>query len=280
LAGTPEQKRRYLPSMARGERIGAYALSEPESGSDAQAMRTTARRDGDRWILNGTKTWITNGPVADVVSTFAMVEGEGVTAFVVEKGFPGFSVGKIEEKMGLAGSQTSELVFRDLEVPAGNLLGEVGKGFRVAMAVLDVGRLGLSASAVGMGKDAIDRSVSYAGERKAFGKPIAEHQAIQFMLAEMAAETYAMEGMVYRTAWLCDQGMRFSREAAICKMFCSEALGRVVDRAVQLHGGMGYSREMWPERFYRDARIYRIFEGTNEIQRLVIARDVLKKGGY
>jgi alkylation response protein AidB-like acyl-CoA dehydrogenase len=194
LAGTPEQKRRYLPLMARGERIGAYALSEPESGSDAQAMRTTARRDGDRWILNGTKTWITNGPVADVVSTFAMVEGEGVTAFVVEKGFPGFSVGKIEEKMGLAGSQTSELVFRDLEVPAGNLLGEVGKGFRVAMAVLDVGRLGLSASAVGAAKDAIDRSVSYAGERKAFGRPIAEHQAIQFMLAEMAAETYAMEG--------------------------------------------------------------------------------------
>jgi alkylation response protein AidB-like acyl-CoA dehydrogenase len=280
LAGTPEQKRRYLPAMARGEMIGAYALSEPESGSDAQAMRTTARRDGDRWVLNGTKTWITNGPVADVVSTFATVDGEGVTAFIVEKRFPGFSVGKIEEKMGLAGSQTSELVFRDLEVPAENVLGEVGKGFRVAMAVLDVGRLGLSASGVGAAKDAIDRSVAYAAERKAFGKPIAEHQAIQFMLAEMAAETYAMESMVYRTAWMCDRGVRFSREAAICKLFCSEALGRVVDRAVQLHGGMGYSREMWPERFYRDARIYRIFEGTNEIQRLVIARDLLKNGGY
>jgi acyl-CoA dehydrogenase len=198
----------------------------------------------------------------------------------VEKRFPGFSVGKIEEKMGLAGSQTSELVFRDLEVPAENVLGEVGKGFRVAMAVLDVGRLGLSASGVGAAKDAIDRSVAYAAERKAFGKPIAEHQAIQFMLAEMAADTYAMESMVYRTAWMCDRGVRFSREAAICKLFCSEALGRVVDRAVQLHGGMGYSREMWPERFYRDARIYRIFEGTNEIQRLVIARDLLKNGGY
>ena len=280
LFGTAAQKERYLRPMARGEWIGAYALTEPESGSDAQNMRTTARREDGRWIVNGTKIWITNGGLADVVSTFANVEGQGTTAFIVERSFPGFRVGKIEEKMGLAGSQTAELVFEDMEVPEENVLGEVGKGFKVAMAVLDVGRLGLSASALGMMKDAIDRSIAYARERQAFGKPIAEFQAVQWMLAEMAADAYAVESLVYRTAWLCDAGQRFSRETAICKMASSEALDRAVDKAVQIHGGMGYSKEMWPERFYRDARIYRIFEGTNEIQRIVIARDLLKKGSY
>jgi alkylation response protein AidB-like acyl-CoA dehydrogenase len=280
LFGTHEQKEKYLKPLARGEWIGAYALTEPESGSDAQNMKTAARKDGGRWIVNGTKIWITNGPLADVVSMFANVEGEGTTAFIVEKGFPGYSVGKVEEKMGIAGSLTSELVFQDMEVPAENILGEVGKGFRIAMAVLDAGRLGLAAATLGAAKDAIDRSVAFAQERKAFGKPIAEFQAIQWMLAEMAADAYAIENMLYRTAWMCDQKMRFSREAAICKMFCSEALDRIVDKAVQLHGGMGYSKEMWPERFYRDARINRIFEGTNEIQRIVIARDLLKKGSF
>lgn len=283
--GTEAQKTKYLAPMARGEKIGAYALTEPESGSDAMAMKTTAVRKGDVYVVNGTKIWITNGGLADVVALFCQVQGEGEAdsgpaAFVVESGFPGFRVGKEEEKMGIRGSNTVELVFEDMEVPADNLIGKVGDGARIAFGVLDVGRLGLAAATLGAAKDAIDRCVQYAQQREAFGKPIIQFQAIQFMLAEMAADTYAMENMVYRTAWMCDQGMRFSRESAICKYFCSEGLDRIVDRAVQLHGGMGYSAEMWPERFYRDARINRIFEGTNEIQRVVIARDLLKKGGY
>lgn len=283
--GTDAQKTKYLAPMARGEKIGAYALTEPESGSDAMAMKTTAVRKGDVYVVNGTKIWITNGGLADVVSLFCQVKGAGESdsgpaAFLVESGYPGFRVGKEEEKMGIRGSNTVELVFEDMEVPADNLIGKVGDGAHIAFGVLDVGRLGLAAATLGAAKDAIDRCVQYAGQREAFGKPIAQIQAIQFMLAEMAADTYAMENTVYRTAWMCDQGMRFSRESAICKYFCSEALDRIVDRAVQLHGGMGYSAEMWPERFYRDARINRIFEGTNEIQRVVIARDVIKKGGY
>ena len=283
--GSEEQKRKYLAPMARGEWIGAYALTEPESGSDAMGMKTTAVRKGDRWIVNGTKIWITNGGVADIVAVFCNVKGEseaesGSAAFIVEKTFPGFRVGKVEEKMGIRGSNTVELIFEDMEVPAENLIGKIGDGAHYAFGVLDVGRLGLAAATLGAAKDAIDRCVQYAGQREAFGRKIQEFQAIQFMLAEMAADTYAMENMVYRTAWMCDQGQRFSREAAICKYFCSEALDRIVDKAVQLHGGMGYSAEMWPERFYRDSRINRIFEGTNEIQRVVIARDVLKKGGY
>jgi alkylation response protein AidB-like acyl-CoA dehydrogenase len=265
--------------------IGAYALTEPESGSDAMGMKTTAVRKGDSWVVNGTKIWITNGGLADIVAMFCNVKGEGESdsgpaAFIVEKTFPGFRVGKVEEKMGIRGSNTVELVFEDMQVPAANLIGKIGDGAHYAFGVLDVGRLGLAAATLGAAKDSIDRCVQYAGQREAFGRKIQEFQAIQFMLAEMAAETYAMENMVYRTAWLCDQGERFSRESAICKYFCSEALDRIVDRAVQLHGGMGYSAEMWPERFYRDARINRIFEGTNEIQRLVIARDILKNGGY
>ena len=283
--GTEAQKAKYLAPMARGEKIGAYALTEPESGSDAMAMKTTAVRKGDVYVVNGTKIWITNGGLADVVAVFCQAQGEteagsGPAALLVESGFPGFRVGKEEEKMGIRGSNTVELVFENMEVPADNLIGKVGEGAHIAFGVLDVGRLGLAAATLGAAKDAIDRCVQYAAQREAFGKPIAQLQAIQFMLAEMAADTYAMENMVYRTAWMCDQGMGFSRESAICKYFCSEALDRIVDRAVRLHGGMGYSAEMWPERFYRDARINRIFEGTNEIQRVVIARDVIKKGGY
>jgi alkylation response protein AidB-like acyl-CoA dehydrogenase len=281
--GNDAQKRKYLAPMARGDQIGAYALTEPESGSDAMGMKTTAVRKGDTYVVNGTKIWITNGGLADIVALFCKAEADGESgpaAFIVEKAFPGFRVGKVEEKMGIHGSSTVELIFEDMEVPAANLLGKVGDGAKIAFSVLDVGRLGLAAATLGASKDAIDRSAAYAHERRAFGQPIAEFQAVQFMLAEMAADTYAIESMVYRTAWMCDQGMRFSREAAICKYLCSEMLDRIVDRAVQLHGGMGYSAEMWPERFYRDARINRIFEGTNEIQRVVIARDVLKKGGY
>lgn len=283
--GSEDQKKKYLPPMARGEWIGAYALTEPESGSDAMNLKTTAVKKGDVYVINGTKIWITNGGLADVISMFCQVRGDseadsGPAAFIVEKGFPGFRVGKVEEKMGIRGSNTVELIFEDMEVPVANRMGEVGQGARFAFGVLDVGRLGLAAGTVGTAKESIDRSVAYAGEREAFGRKIQEFQAIQFMLAEMAADTYAMESMVYRTAWMCDQGMPFSRESAMCKYFCTEALDGIVDKAVQIHGGMGYSAEMWPERFYRDARINRIFEGTNEIQRIVIARDLLKRAGY
>jgi alkylation response protein AidB-like acyl-CoA dehydrogenase len=280
LAGTPEQKQRFMPALCSGEKLAAFALTEPQAGSDAGAQKTTAVKKGDRWVLNGQKTFITNGGIADVYSVFAMTDPaagmRGLSCFLVESQMPGFRAGKPEEKMGIRGSHTTDLFFEDVEVPAENLLGEINKGFRVAMATLDVGRVGIGALCLGAAKEVLDLSVKHAKQRVQFGKPIAEQQAIQWMLAEMATLVYAMENMVYRTAWMCDNKLTFTRESAMTKLYCSEALGKCVDHAVQIHGGMGYMSELPVERFYRDARITRIFEGTNEIQKLVIAREVLR----
>ena len=285
LDGTEEQKKKFLPAMATGEKVGAFALTEPNAGSDASGLESMAERRGDHFVVNGTKIWITNGNVADVISLFVgtpRTTGQkgGVTALIVESNMPGFKVGAVDDKMGIRGSSSCELIFEDMIVPAENLLGREGKGFVTAMKTLDHGRLGIAAMCIGVAKEAIQLSVNHAKGRVQFGRPIAELEAIQWMIAEMAAETYAMESMTYRTAWMADRGERVTREGAIAKMFTSECLDRIVDKALQIHGGMGYMRDYPIEMFYRDSRINRIFEGTNEIQRLIIARDVLKKGGY
>ncbi len=281
LGGSEDLKQRYLPAMCAGDKIAAYALTEASSGSDAANMATTATRDGDDWILDGSKIWITNGDIADALVVFAANDRDkgargGVTAFVVDADSPGFKPGKPEEKMGQCGSRTVELSFDRVRVPDKNRLGEVGEGFKVAMQTLDRGRLTLGANCLGCAKQCLEISARYALERRAFGKPIAEQQAIQHMLADMATEIYAMEAMIYRAAWMCDEGLPFSTESAMVKLFASEALDRIVDRGAQIHGGMGYSREYAVERMYRDSRVNRVYEGTSEIQRLVIARSVLK----
>ncbi|MFY9269849.1 MAG: acyl-CoA dehydrogenase family protein [Candidatus Manganitrophaceae bacterium] len=285
LGGTEAQKQKYLVPLAQGQKIGAYALTEPGAGSDAANIQLSAKRDGDHYILNGTKLWITNGDIADIVVVYAVTDPAlkargGITAFIVETNTPGFSAHRIHDKMGLRGSATAELVFQEVRVPKENILGEIGKGFIIAMLTLDESRLSLAAGCLGAAKEVIGMSIDFAKKRVAFGQPIAQFQAIQFMIAEMASEIYQMESIVYRTAWLYDQGKKIPREGAICKLYCSEALGRIVDKAVQIHGGNGFMGEHPVERFYRDARINRIFEGTNEIQRMVIAEDLIKKGGY
>jgi len=285
LFGSDQQKSEYLSAMSEGRKLGAYALTEADSGSDAGRMKTMATPDGDDWILDGSKIWITNGDIADVIITFAITDREkgtrgGITAFIVDSDTSGFRVGKPEEKMGQCGSTTCEIGFDHCRIPGKNVLGGVGEGFKVAMATLDRGRLTLGANCVGASKEALDISIRYAEEREAFGKPIRDFQAIQHMLADMAVDIYAMESMVYRAAWMCDQGQKFSRESAMVKLFCSEALDRCVDKAVQIHGGYGYSKEYAVERMYRDSRVVRLYEGTSEIQRLVIARDLIKKGAY
>ena len=283
VGGSDEQKQRFLPSMATGEVMTAYALSEANAGSDPAAMTTTAVRDGDDWVLEGEKVWITGGDIADLVTVYAVTDRDkgargGVTAFLVPADAQGYSVGKREEKMGQRGSSTVTLAFDGVRVPDANRLGDVGDGFKIAMATLDRGRLALGANCLGCAREAHAMSVGYAQERQAFGGPIARKQAIQWMLADSATEIFAIESMLYHAAWLCDSARPFGRESAQVKLFASEALDRIVDRAVQIHGGMGYSAEFKIEQLYRDARVTRIYEGTSEIQRLVIARDVLKRG--
>ncbi len=284
MGGSEEQKQKYLPAMAAGEKIGCFALTEPGAGSDAGALKTFAERDGDHYVINGTKIWITNGTIADIVSLFALTDKErgarGISAFIVEKGTPGFKVGKPDRKLGIRGSHSAELIFEDCRIPVENRIGREGEGFIIAMKTLDMGRLGIAAGCLGSSKEALDLSLRFARERRQFGKPVHEFQAIQWMMADMAADIYAVESLTYRTAWLADSGQKFSRQAAIAKLFSSEALDRVIDKAVQIHGGMGYMREHVIELMYRDARINRIFEGTNEIQRMVIARDLIKRGLY
>jgi len=282
LGGTDEQKRRYLPDLTAGRKIAAFSLTEPSSGSDAASIQTTARKDGGRWLLSGTKIWVTNGPIADVVVVYAANDRAkgargGITAFIVEKGFKGFRVGKVDEKMGLHGSKTGELIFEDCEVPEENVLGgEVGAGFRTALGALDIGRVSLSAGAVGTSQYLLELGVTHAKRRKQFGQPIASNQAIQWMLADSAVEIHAARLMVYDAAAKLDRGIRVSREAAMVKVYASELANRVADRVLQIHGGMGYMKDSPVERAYRDARILRIYEGTSEVQRMIIAEDLLK----
>jgi alkylation response protein AidB-like acyl-CoA dehydrogenase len=278
IGGSEEIRQKYVVPCAQGEKIAAFALTESKAGSDAFDVSTRAERDGDFWILNGEKMWITNGPFADVFSVFARTS-RGITAFVVEKDMPGFSAGAPEKKMGIRGSKTSTLTFDNVRVPHENMIGEEGRGFLIAMKTLDAGRLGLGAACLGACKELLEMSVRYAKERKQFNEPIANFQAVQFMIAEMATLIYQVESLVYRTAVLYDKGTMLSRQSAMVKLVASEALDKCVDYAMQIHGGMGYSRELPIERFYRDSRINRIFEGTTEIQKLVIARDIIKRNG-
>jgi alkylation response protein AidB-like acyl-CoA dehydrogenase len=278
IGGSEYLKKKYLTPLAEGKMIGAFALTEALAGSDSFNLRTRAHFDGNEWILNGEKLWITNGSIADVVSTFARTD-KGITGFVVETKSPGFHAGPPEKKMGIRGSVTSAISFENVRVPKENVIGEDGRGFLIAMKTLDAGRLGLGSACVGASKELLELSTKYAKERKQFDVTISQFEAIQFMLAEMATLIYAMESIVYRTAAAYDEGKQVSRQSATVKLFCSEGLIKVADRAVQVHGGMGYSRELPIERFYRDARINPIFEGTNEIQKIVIARDILKRNG-
>lgn len=281
LDGSDALKKKYLPKLATAESIGAFCLTETGAGSDAAAIKTRATRDGDDWILNGEKIWITNGDIADVMTVFAVTDPAlgakgGVTAFVVERG-PGVISGPKEHKMGLAASGTTTVTFENVRVPNENVLGVVGLGFLTAMKILDKGRLFLGAAALGMAKEAYDMAVDYATQRKQFGKPIADFQAIQFYLAEMATRIYAMEQMVYHAAWLMEQNESVTMPGSMIKLFCTENASWVINHALQIHGGMGYSAELPIERMFRDARIFEIFEGTNEIQKVVIARELLKE---
>ncbi|MBO8173425.1 MAG: acyl-CoA dehydrogenase family protein [Bacillaceae bacterium] len=273
--GTEAQKQKYLPAMARGEKIGAFALTEPEAGSNAANLKTTAVKRGDKYILNGTKHYITNALVADVFTVMAVTDpdkgAKGITSFIVEKDFPGFKVGKVEPKMGLHGSQSAEIVLEDCEVPVENVLGEEGRGYVNALKILANGRAGLAARNLGSCQKLLDMSVRYAQERVQFGVPIIEHQAVAHMLAEMAVDIEALRSLVYRVAWMVDEGKRVIKEAAMLKLFGSEVYNRVADKAVQIHGGIGYISDYPIERFYRDARITRIYEGTSEIQKNIIA---------
>ena len=280
LAGTEAQKQRYLPRIATGEILAAYSLSEPDAGSDAASLRTTAVWKGDRYVLNGTKLWCSNGSHAGVITLFATVDRakgpKGITAFLVEPGFPGFAVGKQERKMGIRASPTVALHLQDCEVPAENRLGGEGEGFRVAMQALDYTRPMIGAMAVGVAQAALDAATGYAKERRQFGQPIAAFQGIQFMLADMAMQVHAARLMVHHVTGLVDRGVVGPiLEASMAKCFAGDAAMKVATDAVQIFGGVGYTREFPVERFMRDAKIMQIYEGTNQIQRLVIARELL-----
>ncbi len=279
--GTEEQKQRFLPRYASGELIGCFCLTEPDVGSDAASVRATARRQGDHYILNGTKRYITNGPVADTFNVMARTNPEikgarGISAFIVEKGTPGITLGPIDKKMGQAGSLTCDVIFEDCPVPAANLIGKEGQGFITAMKVLDRGRLHIAGISVGVAERLIRDALQYAMQRKQFGVAIAEHQLIQAMLADSKTEAYAARCMVLETARRRDAGQNVSTESAACKLFATEMVGRVADRAVQIHGGAGYISEYAVERFYRDVRLFRLYEGTSQIQQLIIARNMIR----
>jgi acyl-CoA dehydrogenase len=282
MFGTDAQKTKYLPKLASGETISSFALTEPEAGSDAGSVKTTAIADGDHYVLNGTKRFITNAKKAGLFTVFARTNpdvpgAKGISAFLVENGLPGIEIGKPDKKMGQQGTTTSDLMFDNCRVPKSALLGGVeGQGFKAAMQVLDRGRLHISAVCVGVAERLIADSLRYATQRKQFGKPIAEFQLIQAMLADSQAETYAARCMVVETGRKRDRDEDVNTEAACCKMFASEMVGRVADRAVQIHGGSGYIRDFAVERFYRDVRLFRLYEGTTQIQQIVIARNMIR----
>ena len=277
--GSDDQRTRWLPDLAAGEKIAAFALTEPQTGSDALGLQTSLEDDGDSYVLNGTKLFITNASVADVFAVFVTTDRSagyrGVSAIVVERDTPGFEINEQHGKMGMRGSGTAELVFNDCHVPKSQLLGEPGDGYRIALKILDSSRITVAAQCVGLAKGALDQAVSYAKQREAFGRPIATKQAIQFMLADMATELDAARLMVYRAASLYDKGFPYGTESAMAKLYASEVAGRSVDKAVQIHGGIGYFKPTPVERMYRDQRVTEIYEGTSEIQRLVISRAVI-----
>lgn len=281
IDGSQAQKVKYLPDLARGKKIAAFALTEPNAGSDAAAIETTAVQTGDKFIINGRKHYITNGAKADVLTVLALTDRQkktrgGMTAFIVEKGTPGFEVTRLQDTMAGPPLVQAELVFEDCAVPVDNVIGEVGQGYQTIMKVLDHGRLVYGALAVGLCQRLLELSLEYAKQRVQFGKPIAEQQAIQFMLADMATQTYAARMTVYNGAWRVDQGEKIPAISSMVKLFATEALGDVADKAVQIHGGMGYMKECPVERIYREARLMRIAEGTSEIQRIVISRNLLR----
>ncbi|AJG96044.1 acyl-CoA dehydrogenase AcdA [Bacillus tropicus] len=278
--GTEEQKQTFLRPMAEGKKIGAYGLTEPGSGSDAGGMKTIAKRDGDHYVLNGSKIFITNGGIADIYVVFALTDPEskqrGASAFIVESDTPGFSVGKKESKLGIRSSPTTEIMFEDCRIPVENLLGEEGQGFKIAMQTLDGGRNGIAAQAVGIAQGALDASVEYARERHQFGKPIAAQQGIGFKLADMATDVEAARLLTYQAAWLESEGLPYGKESAMSKVFAGDAAMKVTTEAVQVFGGYGYTKDYPVERYMRDAKITQIYEGTQEIQRLVISRMLTK----
>ncbi|GAA0777288.1 MULTISPECIES: acyl-CoA dehydrogenase [Clostridium] len=278
--GTQEQKEKYLTPLAKGEKLGAFGLTEPNAGTDAAGQQTTAVLEGDHYVLNGSKIFITNGGVADIFVVFAMTDKSkgtrGISAFIVEKDFPGFSIGKVEEKLGIRASSTTELVFENCIVPKENLLGKEGKGFAVAMQTLDGGRIGIAAQALGLAQGALDEAVAYMKERKQFGKSIAAFQGLQWMVADMDVQIEAARLLVYKAAYKKDMGQPYSVEAARAKLYASEVAMDVTTKAVQLFGGYGYTKEYPVERMMRDAKITEIYEGTSQVQRMVIAGSILK----
>jgi len=278
--GTEEQKKKYLPPLARGEKIGAYSLTEPGSGTDAGSLRTSALLQEDHYLVNGTKTFVTNGGFADIFVVFVLTNPElkskGISCLLVEKGAEGFSIGANEKKMGIKGSDTRELSFADCKIPKEKLLGEENKGFKVALSLLNSGRIGVGAQCVGIAQAAFEEALKYSKERVQFGQPICNFQAIAFKLADMATEIDAARLLVYRAAHLKSKGKKCNIEASMAKLFASEMANRVVNEAVQIHGGYGYMKEYPVERYFRDARVTEIYEGTSEAQRIVISRDLLK----
>jgi alkylation response protein AidB-like acyl-CoA dehydrogenase len=281
LAGTEPQKRKFLGPLARGERLGCWSLTEPGSGSDASALRTTARREGSDWVLNGVKTFATNGHYADVCVVMALTDRgankHGISAFIVEKGTPGFRAGKKENKLGLRASDTAELIFEDCRVPEENLLGRQDEGFIDCLRVIDKGRIGIAAIAVGIAQGAFQASLSYSKQRKTFGRPIGDYQAIQWKLADMATEIEAARMLTWRAAWLADSGRRVTKASSMAKLYASEIAVRATSEAIQVHGGYGFLRDYPVEKFYRDVKLCTIGEGTSEVQRMVIARELLKE---
>jgi len=278
--GSEALKKKYLPKLASGASIGAFCVSEANAGSDAASIKLSAELDGDHYVLNGLKQFVTNGSIADIFIVFGVTDkaagSKGISAFVVEKNFPGLKIGKIENKMGLKASSTTEIIFENCKVPKANLVGEPGAGYKIALATLDHSRIGVAAQALGIAEGAFEQALEYSKQRVQFGKPICQFQAIQFMLSDMATDIEAARYLIYNAAWRYDQKQRVSKEVSMAKLFASEMSFRVVHKALQIHGGYGYMKEYPVERMYRDQRVTEIYEGTSEVQRMVIANQLLK----